>query len=79
MFERFTAEARQVVVDAQHQARQTHAGRIGTEHLLLALLAQDGTTSAAVLTRHGLTHDAVARSVRPMGWKMPFLGPGGEA
>src|SRR5690242_20336168 len=64
MFERFTADARQVVVDAQHEARQMHAGHIGTEHLLLALLAQPTTLTAAVLTRHGLTHDAVARSVR---------------
>ena len=64
MFERFTTAARSVVEHAQEEARRLHAGRIGTEHLLLALLAQDGTTSAAVLTRHGLTHDAVARSVR---------------
>ena len=64
MFERFTAEARQVVVDAQHEARQMHSGRIGTEHLLLALLAQPTTVTAAVLTRHGLTHEAVASSVR---------------
>ena len=71
MFERFTAEARQVVVDAQHEARQMHAGHIGTEHLLLALLAQPGTVTAAVLTRHGLTHDAVASSVRA------FLGDEG--
>ena len=63
MFERFTAEARQVVVDAQHEARRLHHGTIGTEHLLLALLAQRGSASAAVLARHGLTHDPVAESV----------------
>ena len=40
MFERFTAEARQVVVGAQHEARRLHHGPIGTEHLLLGLLAQ---------------------------------------
>jgi ATP-dependent Clp protease ATP-binding subunit ClpA len=62
MFERFTTAARQVVVGAQSEARQLHSGRIGTEHLLLALLAQ-GAPSAAVLTRHGLTHDAVAEAV----------------
>jgi ATP-dependent Clp protease ATP-binding subunit ClpA len=64
MFERFTSEARQIVVGAQDEARRLHHGRIGTEHLLLALLAQEGSTSAAVLARHGLTHDAVAESVR---------------
>ncbi|HEY0126378.1 MAG TPA: Clp protease N-terminal domain-containing protein [Blastococcus sp.] len=63
MFERFTTEARQTVVGAQHEARRLHSGRIGTEHLLLALLAQP-TSSAAVLTRHGLARDDVSAAVR---------------
>jgi ATP-dependent Clp protease ATP-binding subunit ClpA len=62
MFERFTAEAREVVVGAQHEARRLHHGRIGTEHLLLSLLDQR-TPSAAVLARHGLTRDEVADAV----------------
>ncbi|WP_324276860.1 Clp protease N-terminal domain-containing protein [Blastococcus brunescens] len=62
MFERFTLEARQTVVRAQDEARRLHSGRIGTEHLLLSLLRQP-TPSAAVLTRHGLTHDAVVEAV----------------
>src|SRR4051794_18536553 len=63
MFERFTAEARQTVVDAQIEARQQNSGRIGSEHLLLALLRQEGTPSAAVLARHGVTYEAVAESL----------------
>ncbi|HET6395113.1 MAG TPA: Clp protease N-terminal domain-containing protein [Blastococcus sp.] len=63
MFERFTIEARQTVVGAQHEARRLHSGRIGTEHLLLALLRQP-TPSAAVLTRHGLARDEVTEAVR---------------
>ena len=63
MFERFTLEARQTVVGAQHEARRLHSGRIGTEHLLLALLMQP-TPSAAVLGRHGLTRDEVTEAVR---------------
>jgi ATP-dependent Clp protease ATP-binding subunit ClpA len=62
MFERFTTEARQVVVGAQEEARRLHHGRIGTEHLLLSLLGQD-TPGTAVLTRHGLTHEAVTEAV----------------
>ena len=62
MFERFTAEARQVVVGAQQEASRLHHGQIGTEHLLLALL-QAITPTSAVLARHGLSHDAVAASV----------------
>ena len=62
MFERFTQDARAVVVEAQEEATRLHSGRIGTEHLLLALLGRR-TPSAAVLARHGLTRDAVAESV----------------
>ena len=62
MFERFTRDAREVVVGAQHEATRLHAGRIGTEHLLLALLDRPGSSTSTVLARHGLTHDAVTRS-----------------
>lgn len=58
MFERFTTEARSVVVDAQSQARRLGHPRIGTEHLLLALLAAQGGP-AEVLGRHGITIVAV--------------------
>ncbi|MBW8764996.1 MAG: Clp protease [Geodermatophilales bacterium] len=62
MFERFTTDARQTVVRAQEEARRLHHGRVGTEHLLLALLALE-TPTAAVLDRHGLTRDSVAETI----------------
>ena len=62
MLERFTSEARATVVGAQQEARRLGAERIGTEHLLLGLLEQDGP-AAAVLTGHGLTQDAVAAAI----------------
>ena len=65
MFERFTEEARQTVVLAQQEARELHAGHIGTEHLLLGLVGQGGTAVADLLARHGLdrrsTMQAIAR------------------
>ena len=64
MFERFTASARETVVAAQHEARALHHGFIGTEHLLLGILAQAGSPTAAVLTGHGITHDTVVAAVR---------------
>jgi len=42
VFERFTDEAREVVVLAQDEARELRHNYIGTEHLLLGLLRQDG-------------------------------------
>jgi ATPases with chaperone activity, ATP-binding subunit len=64
MFERFTRQARQVVTDAQAQARGLGHDYIGTEHLLLAMLAAPETTSGRVLTRHGLTREAAVETVR---------------
>lgn len=63
MFERFTSEAREVVVGAQQEARELRHRHVGTEHLLLGMLAQEGTTAATVLGRHGLTRSSVAGDV----------------
>jgi ATP-dependent Clp protease ATP-binding subunit ClpA len=67
MFERFTDGARQIVVQAQSQARQFGHGYIGCEHLLLALLAVD-EPAAAVLREHELTPErARAEVIRLVG------------
>jgi len=63
MFERFTLEAREVVVRAQSEAREVPHGCVGTEHLLMALAGSTSRT-ADVLVGHGLTRDAVAEAVR---------------
>ncbi|MER5200841.1 Clp protease N-terminal domain-containing protein [Streptomyces sp. NPDC002755] len=54
-FERFTVEARKVVVTAQEEARLLKHDYIGTEHILLGLLAAPDTVAAKVL--HGLGYD----------------------
>src|SRR3712207_6291425 len=61
VFERFTPDAREVVV-AQEEARALRPDAIGSEHLLLSLLRLD-TPTTAVLRRHELEHDAVAEAV----------------
>jgi ATP-dependent Clp protease ATP-binding subunit ClpC len=53
-FERFTDEARQVVVDAQSEARALGHNYIGTEHLLLGVLAQPGQPAAEALRVQGV-------------------------
>ena len=62
MFERFTPDAREVVILAQEEARALRHDAIGSEHLLLSLLRLD-TPTTAVLRRHGLDHDALAEAV----------------
>ena len=53
MFERFTESARQVVVLAQEEARALRHGYIGSEHLLLGLLRENGR-AATTLGAHGV-------------------------
>jgi ATP-dependent Clp protease ATP-binding subunit ClpA len=60
MFERFTREARRVVVAAEAEARALGSPAIEPEHLLLALTRLDQTTPAGeALAGAGLDHDAV--------------------
>jgi ATP-dependent Clp protease ATP-binding subunit ClpA len=55
MFERFTAPARAIVIDSQAVARRLRHERVGTEHLLLALLASATLSSCQELRSAGLT------------------------
>jgi ATP-dependent Clp protease ATP-binding subunit ClpA len=54
MFERFTDRARSSVVLAQVQARRLKHGYIGTEHLLLGLLAESDGLAARILGEVGV-------------------------
>jgi ATP-dependent Clp protease ATP-binding subunit ClpA len=63
MFERFSQEARQVVVDAREEAGRMHHGYIGSEHLLLALSASGTTPAAQALEALGLQTPALRARV----------------
>jgi ATP-dependent Clp protease ATP-binding subunit ClpA len=58
MFERFSGQARHVVVSAQEEARDLDHNYIGTEHLLLGLLTSDSLANSS-LNALGYTHDNV--------------------
>ncbi|MBV2151657.1 Clp protease N-terminal domain-containing protein [Kitasatospora sp. SUK 42] len=73
MFERFTIGARQVVVAAQEAARELRHERVGTEHMLLAILGRTDDPAVVVLTEAGLDREAVLRAVRRL------LGEGDQA
>lgn len=62
MFERFTDDAREAVVAAQREAAALHHGWIGTEHLLLGVLATDGP-GARLLAGFGVDAPAVRGDV----------------
>jgi ATP-dependent Clp protease ATP-binding subunit ClpA len=80
MFERFTDEARNVVVGAQQHARALQHGWIGTEHLLLALLDDPDGRPARLLAPWGVRRDSVADEVvRIVGRGEPDLDAGALA
>lgn len=58
MFERFTEDARQAVIGAQAQARALGDRHIGTEHVLLSLVAAGGPVGQA-LREAGLDADGL--------------------
>jgi len=62
MFERFTAGARAIVVQAQEHARRLGHGYIGCEHLLLAA-ASTGEPAGAALRELGVTPDGVEAEI----------------
>ena len=59
VFERFTEQARHVVVVAQDERRGLGHNYIGTEHLLLGLMYSQGGIADQTLARFGLTAESV--------------------
>jgi ATP-dependent Clp protease ATP-binding subunit ClpA len=58
VFERFTPQARSAVVAAQDEARRLHHPRIGTEHVLVALLVEPVGAGGRALRRLGVDLEA---------------------
>ena len=63
MFEQFTNQARQVVVYAQEESRELRHTHIGTEHLLLGLLHDEGDATGQALVAVGATRSSVGRQL----------------
>ncbi len=62
--ERFTQRARHVLALAHQEAERTHQGLIGTEHLLLGLLEEDGGVAGRVLRELGLEIERVREMIQ---------------
>jgi hypothetical protein len=63
MFERFTQQARQVIVLAQEEARALRHDYIGTEHVLLGLVREHGCRTAQALEALGITENRVREDI----------------
>jgi ATP-dependent Clp protease ATP-binding subunit ClpC len=73
VFERFTDRSRRVVVLAQEEARLLNHNYIGTEHLLLGLIAEGEGVAATALESLGISLEAVQLQVEEI------IGRGGAA
>lgn len=69
----FSAGARRALVLAEREARSLRHEVVGTEHVLLGLLADETTPTAATLRDAGATRSAVRRKITEA------VGPGGGA
>jgi ATP-dependent Clp protease ATP-binding subunit ClpA len=63
MFERFTEQARQVVLLAQQEARELGHGSIGTEHLLLAVVTAPAGLGPRLLAEQGVGAAELRREI----------------
>src|ERR1700712_4937783 len=75
MFERFPPSARAAVVRAGDESRQLHQQYVGTEHLLLALLADPQGPVALALHDAGVDHARVRADILRL--VEPAQDPGG--
>ena len=64
MLERFTDQARRVVVLAEEEARMLDHNWIGTEHLLLGVLREGDGVGARALESLGISLDTVRQQVQ---------------
>lgn len=64
---RFTQRARRVLTIAQEQAERMRQNVIGTEHLLLGLMLEDGGVASRVLQDVGIEIERLQETVQKMG------------
>ena len=63
MFERFTDESVSVILLAQEESRRLGQKCVGSEQILVGLIAEDTSVVASVLKEFGLTASSVCREV----------------
>ncbi|MGI5150589.1 Clp protease N-terminal domain-containing protein [Plantactinospora sp. CA-294935] len=64
VFARFTDRARNVVTQAQAEARAADSAEVGTEHLLLGILHEPDGLAGRALTALGVSAEAIRAGVR---------------
>src|SRR5689334_13887063 len=73
--ERFTQRARRVLSLAHQEAERSRNNNIGTEHLLLGLMDEEGGVAGRVLRELGMTSDRVRDIVQRVSGSIPNFDP----
>jgi ATP-dependent Clp protease ATP-binding subunit ClpC len=66
-FNKFTKEAKRALVVAQEKARDAKLSYVGTEHILIGILAQEESLGASVLLNFGVSLDNVYLVLKTVG------------
>jgi len=66
-FEKFTKEAKQALIVAQEQARESGQNYVGTEHILIGILSQENSLGASVLFNFGVSAQNVQLVLKSVG------------
>ena len=74
--ERFTQRARRVLSLAHQDAERAHNNQIGTEHILLGLIDEEGGVAGRVLRELGLSSERVREVVRSVSPAADNFDPG---
>lgn len=75
-FDRFTKRTRHVLTLAQEEARHLQHNAIGTEHLLLGLVREEGGVASEVLRNLGIEADQVRRAIEAITGRGEQIVPG---
>ena len=78
MITQFTDRARRVIRLARETALQYHHGYLGTEHLLLGILQEEGGLAMTVLSSAGLSGEQIRHEIEPYLSRQTEAPSGGE-
>lgn len=66
-FNKFTKEAKRALIVAQEKAKENKLSYVGTEHILIGILAQENSLGASILLNFGVSLDNVFLVLKTVG------------
>lgn len=66
-FNKFTKEAKRALIVAQERAKESNLNHVGTEHILMGILAQESSLGASILLNFGVSLENVLLVLKTVG------------